>query len=113
MSKTLRETVEIFGQCSDDGGLKGSYYCGMSVVMNIPEFNIFLCSPTSTSMQIEVAIKFSGDHGIIIQLDNPRTEQYFFLRGFNCSWISRYKEEDERYLLLFCNIYYIFYLCFV
>merc|ERR1712154_678731 len=43
-----------------------------------------------------VAVKFSGDKGIVIQLDNPQTEQYWLLRGFNCSWISRYKEEDER-----------------
>ena len=110
LSKTLRETVEIFGQCScgdyvGDGKyrnkLLGRFYCGMSFVMNIPEFNIFLCSPTSTSKQIEVAIKFSGDQGIIIQLDNPDTYQYGHLRGFNCSWISRYKEEDERYQFIF------------
>merc|ERR1712152_126053 len=73
----------------------GSYYCGMSVVLNIPEFNIFLCSPTSTSKQIEVAIKFSGDHGVVLQLDNPPFS-HGALYGFNCSWISRYKEEDER-----------------
>jgi len=105
-SKTLRETVEIFGQCSlgdyDTKSRKavnqllGSFYCGMSFVMNMPEINIFLCSPTSTSKQIEVGIKFSGDEGIVIQLDNPEIRQYCFLRGFNCSWISRYKEEDER-----------------
>ena len=116
-SKTLRETVEIFGQCSYGewdavnqpswdtnkhiNKLLGSFYCGMSFVMNIPEFNIFLCSPTSTSKQIEVAIKFSGDKGIVIQLDNPETPQYEELRGFNCSWISRYKEEDERYEFMF------------
>ena len=102
LSRTLRETVEIFGQCSHytsrNGVLEGSYFCGMSFVMNMPEFNIFLCSPTSTSKQIEVAIKFSGDQGIVIQLDNPPdTWQYSLLYGFNCSWISRYKEEDERY----------------
>merc|ERR1711933_164998 len=45
---------------------------------------------------MEVAIKFSGDQGIVIQLDNPNTPQYNKLYGFNCSWISRYKEEDER-----------------
>ena len=119
LSKILRETVELFGKCSegeldrdDDDNrvnqLLGSYFCGMSVLMNIPEFSIFLCSPTSTSMQIEVAIKFSGDDGIIIQLDNPQdTSQYSFLRGFDCSWLSRYKEEDERYELLVMLILFI------
>ena len=104
MSRRLRETVEIFGGCSNGDSyadyknkLRGSYYCGMSVELNIPEFNIFLCSPTSTSKQIEVAIKFSGHHGIVIQLDNPPTDQYKRLRGFNCCWLSRFKEEDERY----------------
>ena len=113
-SKTLRETVEIFGQCSlgeqvyvgrgkyePKNQLLGSFYCGMSFVMNIPEFNIFLCSSTSTSKQIEVAIKFSGDQGIVIQLDNPQTQQYWNLHGCDCSWISRYKEEDERYEFIF------------
>ncbi len=98
MSKILRETVELFGGCSRDETLSGPFYSGMGVVMNMPSFNIRLCSPTSTSCTIEVAIKFSGDHGIIIQLDNPgNVYPYYELRGFNCSWISRYKEEDERY----------------
>eukprot|EP01084_Bolivina_argentea_P168723 292535_1 len=103
MSKILRETVELFGGYSQTGGwthdhniLSGPFYSGMGVVMNMPSFNIRLCSPTSTSCQIEVAIKFSGDHGIIIQLDNPNVKPYCWLTGFNCSWISRYKEEDER-----------------
>merc|ERR1711933_101159 len=52
---------------------------------------------------MEVAIKFSGDQGIVIQLDNPNTPQYNKLRGFNCQWLSRYKEEDER---LFFGGYY-------
>eukprot|EP01084_Bolivina_argentea_P122946 217901_1 len=55
-----------------------------------------LCAPTSTSIHIEVAIIFSGVDGIIIQLDNPHTTQHQWLRGFDVSWISRYKEEDER-----------------
>ena len=115
-SKTLRETVEIFGQCScydyNGGYLMGSYFCGVSFLMTMPEFNIFLCSPTSTSMHIEVATKFSGDEGIIIQLNNPSPAGYHLLRGFNCSWISRYKEEDERYdeYLSFHILLLIFYL---
>eukprot|EP01084_Bolivina_argentea_P248813 416282_1 len=64
--------------------------------MNMSSFNIRLCCPTSTSCTISVAIKFSGEDGIIIQLNNPPVLPYQALTGFNCSWISRYNEEDER-----------------
>lgn len=101
-SKLLRETVEIFGQCKQDfsgfastDGLVGPFFTGMGVVMSIPEFNLRLCSPTSTSKQIQVAIKFSGDKGMLLQLNNDYGA--YKLRAFNCSWLSRYKEEDERY----------------
>eukprot|EP01084_Bolivina_argentea_P271770 462515_1 len=99
LSKILRETVELYGRCGyeedKNGGLSGPFYCGMTCVMHMPGFNIRLCSPTSTSMQIEVAIKFSGDDGMILQFNNVCSPADL-LRGFNCSWISRYKEEDER-----------------
>eukprot|EP00488_Nonionellina_sp_1-RS-2012_P000260 TRINITY_DN10750_c0_g1_i1.p1 TRINITY_DN10750_c0_g1~~TRINITY_DN10750_c0_g1_i1.p1 ORF type:complete len:106 (-),score=5.13 TRINITY_DN10750_c0_g1_i1:69-386(-) len=64
----------------------------MSSVMHIPQFNIRLCTPTSTSKHIEIAMRFCGRYGIIIQLNNDQLQ----LRGFNCSWFSRYPEEDER-----------------
>eukprot|EP01083_Nonionella_stella_P059342 155223_1 len=96
MSRRLRECVEIFGQCRDYGGLSGPFYCGMSGVLHVASFNIRLCAPTSTSKQIEVAMKFSGQNGIVLQMDNPRSYQYVWLHGFNASWISRYKAEDER-----------------
>ena len=80
----------------------------MSVAMNIPSFSMRLSSPTSTSMQISVAIKFSGREGMVITLNNPATRdkcggnvtggyEYGWLRSFNCSWISKFKEEEERY----------------
>lgn len=117
MSKHLRELVEVYGQCSFgqydgkgwvDGKLTfinkmtGCFYSGMSVAMNIPSFSMRLSSPTSTSMQLSVAIKFSGRDGMVITLNNPTNSglepgQYGWLRGFNCCWMSRYKEEDERY----------------
>ena len=122
MSKHLRELVEIFGDCAygdawpkesltwgDDNyeeyinyakpyhSITGPFYCGMSVKLNITSFSMRLCSPTSTSKQIAVAAKFSGSKGMVITFDNPREEvQYRHLRGWDCSWISRFKEEDER-----------------
>eukprot|EP01083_Nonionella_stella_P027791 76541_1 len=68
----------------------------MNGVMSMPSFCMRLCSPTSTSKQIEVAMKFSGQNGIVLQMDNPGYMQHLSLHGFNASWISRYKTEDER-----------------
>eukprot|EP01083_Nonionella_stella_P225087 800588_1 len=63
----------------------------------MPSFSMRLCSPTSTSKQIEVAMKFSGARGIVLQMDTPkRVPQHIYLHAFNASWISRFKEEDER-----------------
>ncbi len=104
-SKILRETVEVFGQCryekDSNPGLYGPFYTGMSVVMALPEFNLFLCSPTSTSIQIEVALKFGGADGMTLQFNNTSEGNNDLVRGFDCSWVSRYKEEDERYLYLY------------
>merc|ERR1712048_188494 len=51
-----------------------------------------LNSPTSTSNQIEVAFKFAGPDGVVITFDNSLQGH---LRGWNCAWISSFKEEDE------------------
>eukprot|EP01084_Bolivina_argentea_P250258 419232_1 len=120
MSKILRETVEVFGQCNigDWDGinepkrnpenrinkLNGPFYTGMSMVMLMPQFNMTLCSPTSTSVHIEVAIKFCRREGIVIQLNNNNAAAGL-LRGFDCSWMSRYADEDER--LFFGGLYRI------
>merc|ERR1712228_902760 len=106
MAKTLRETVELFGQCrcgdmndNEDTFINqqyGPFYCGVNKPMIIPSFNIRLNAPTSTTMQIEVALKFGGRNGTIIQLNNDSHGKYDNLRAFNVSFISRYPSEDER-----------------
>ena len=116
MSKFLRELVECFGQCSNGDydvekgkriKMRGPYFCGMNMRLNIPSFAMRLNSPSSTSKQISVAIKFSGPKGVVLTFDNPSGEyaiQYEYLRGWDCSWIGRFgKEEDER---LFFGGYY-------
>ena len=109
MAKRLRETVEIYGKCSHEGrrrGLFGPFYTGISRVINMPYFHIRLCSPTSTTLHIQVAMKFSGEQGMILHLNNPdRNMRCQYLRGFKVGVISRYPEEDEVYalfLFLFC-----------
>eukprot|EP01084_Bolivina_argentea_P017237 32200_1 len=105
-SKTLREAVQFYGGSAGDGywegdewidkGIKGPFYCGMNVVLNIPEFSIRLSAPTSTSKQIQVAINFAKRNGMTIQVNNNGASGMEHLRLFDCSWISRYSEEDER-----------------
>eukprot|EP01084_Bolivina_argentea_P248814 416283_1 len=98
MSRTIRETVERFGLESEIDDVP--FYTGISIVMTIPEFRMRLCAPTSTSTQIEVAIKFSGQEGMILQLHKPSSDYLNILTAFDCSWISQYKEEEEK---LFCG----------
>eukprot|EP01084_Bolivina_argentea_P279410 477678_1 len=82
-SRRLRECVEMYGHCQwsvpisftesqpkieKKSALSGPFYCGMNTAMHMPSFNIRLCSPTSTSIQLAVAVQFSGCHGMVIQL---------------------------------------------
>ena len=105
LSKILRETVELFAD-RKISRFKQTYYTGISFAMSIPSFSIRLCSPTSTSVHLEVACKFSGEQGLILQLNVGRMMGHGSgTTCFDCSWISRYNEEDERY-------HYVCYLCF-
>eukprot|EP01084_Bolivina_argentea_P111382 198749_1 len=105
-SRILRETVECYGNDGQEKfsmlenekqsiKLKGPFFCGMSFLMTMPEFNIRLCGPTSTSKRVEVATRFGGDDGIIIELNNTGDIKSDLLHGFNCSWISNFNGEDE------------------
>ena len=95
MGRLLKETVFCYGKFRSSG-LSGPFFCGMSMVMNMPQFNIQLLSPVSTSIHIEVAMKFSGDSGIIIEFDNTKGYGGSVV-GLDVSWLSRFHEEDERY----------------
>eukprot|EP01084_Bolivina_argentea_P120088 212874_1 len=104
-SKLLRETIEYYG-CSGEGvwdeekekfidKLTGPFFCGISRVMAIGSFNMRLCGPTSTSIHIEVGIRFSGDDGTILQFNNNGDHNSKTLRAFNCCWLSNYSGEQE------------------
>lgn len=111
MAKTLRETVELYGQCryahDTNGSIFGPFYCGVNRILVLPQFNLRLCAPTSTTVHIEVAYKFATSEGSSIQMNNDRRSTWDFLRCFNVSFLSRFPDEDERcvvtiYFCLFC-----------
>eukprot|EP01084_Bolivina_argentea_P000582 1093_1 len=105
-SKYLRETVEIFGYNAVGEGrgfdhnkwinkLAGPFYCGMNQQMVLPEYDIRLCGPTSTSMCIEVATNFAGRRGIIIRLNNTGSGYVNHVTSFGCKWLSNHAGEEE------------------
>ena len=106
MSKLLKEAVSEYGQDDSSdahplGKLCGPLYCGMNFIMKMRHFVMPLFSPTSTTVQIEVAMKFSGASGIIIELDNRDASSMInwfaeSMKGLDVSRISRFKEEEER-----------------
>ena len=65
-SKGLRHVIQHYGQHNNKGGengilskLEGPFYCGMSVMLKIPQckFQIYIKSPISTSTKLPVAVK--------------------------------------------------------
>ena len=92
----LRETVECFGSRKptdmNQNGERGPFYCGVNRLMLVPSFGIRLCSPTSTSKESSVAIRFANTHGIVLRFNNEN----ILLRFFDCSYVSAYTEESER-----------------
>ena len=115
-SKNLREMVECYGRCNNEGMLhedihteSGPFYTGLDAVLAVPEFSIRLCSPTSTSKHMEVSINFSTKEGIIIQLNNPKEDlRSALVSFFDVSWISCFPDEDERVFIgmIVCCIVY-------
>jgi len=70
-AKRLKELVMCYGSDNANDNSRGPFFCGVSAVLNIPQFAIRLNAPTSTSLHIEVAMRFAGGtDGMIIQLNN-------------------------------------------
>ena len=90
MSKLLRETVECFGNRKHQE--TGPFYCGVNRLMLVSSFGIRLCSPTSTSKSLAVAIRFADTQGIVMRYNNESAN----LRFFDCSYVSAFTEESER-----------------
>eukprot|EP01084_Bolivina_argentea_P120619 213819_1 len=98
-AKTLTETVNkygINGRYEPPNGEYGPFYTGMSVVLNIPSFAIFLKGPCSTSKCKQVAKNFAKRNGILIQFQNDTYNEGALQNFFDCSWMSGYGEENER-----------------
>ena len=113
-SKHLREVVEIYGsggyndnktarsrgipfQDDEKYNEEGPYFTGINGIMVVSQFSLFLSAPTSTTKDIEVSLNFTnGKQGMIVQFDRTGYSSASSLTNFDCSFISRYPEENER-----------------
>ena len=94
ISKGLREAVECFGNNGEDRDRKesGPFYCGMNCLLLLTQFGIRLNGPTSTSKCRAVAIRFAGEEGIVLKMNNDNE----YLSFFDCVPFSQFPEEQER-----------------
>eukprot|EP01083_Nonionella_stella_P092461 258869_1 len=107
----IREMVEIFGRRLSgsyydtqtekwkpysDIGIKKVYqtfYHGIDAEMLFVATIGRLCSPTSTTIAINVALNFTRSSGLCLTLKRYSYDSH--LRYFDCSWCSDYKNEEE------------------
>eukprot|EP01084_Bolivina_argentea_P160388 279298_1 len=75
---------------------KGPFYCGLSVMLHMGSFAMYLKGPCSTTKDIEVSMNFAKREGIIMQLQNDILSEGKRCRFWNCAWTSTYAEENER-----------------
>ena len=97
LGQLLQECVHYFG--SDGETDRGPFYCGLNTILHVPLGGIILYGPCSTTTMREVAVNFARSDGMVLSVDNDGTHYGSRNRHFDCSWISRYFEEDERLFL--------------
>eukprot|EP01084_Bolivina_argentea_P108016 193067_1 len=96
LSRLICETVNAFGTKTGECKHDPIYYHGISGLLIFSSFLATFFSPTSTTLQIEVATVFAKDNGAILELQKHST----WLSYFNCSWLSSYCNEDERLFII-------------
>ena len=92
LSKLLCESLQGFGyRPKDDADIDDEVvYCGMSAILNMPNTNIFLRGPTSTSTHVGIAQNFTDNgEGVILELSGK------YETRFDVSWISRYATSSQ------------------
>eukprot|EP01084_Bolivina_argentea_P260586 440106_1 len=89
LAKYIKESVEVFGTEYDDGVIKTMYH-GIQNELVFDSMAAQVFSPLSTTYSWNVAIQFSSNTGLIVELV-PGTS----LKYFSCEWLSPFSYEGE------------------
>eukprot|EP01083_Nonionella_stella_P055402 146159_1 len=92
--KLLSEAIECYGTEVEHGQI---FYTGIDIPVAFDTYTPRFMCPFSTTVDWNIASRFSGGKGIILQLE-PQPSSFDMC--FNVEWLSNYKEERER---LFCS----------
>ena len=87
MSKLLIEIITGYSEMPSTASEE--LYCGLNKALYIPNGNIHLRGPVSTSKEFAIAINYSTNDDVILELTGR------YQPRFHVSWLSRYIEEDE------------------
>eukprot|EP01084_Bolivina_argentea_P177922 307652_1 len=91
-TKNLREIVQFFGTRIKDGETK-SFYNGMNKEFYFLSILSSIKGCLSTSKEVNVAMYFAQNKGIIIEL-NGCSNKYF-----DCMYLSKYTAEKELFFI--------------
>eukprot|EP01084_Bolivina_argentea_P053493 98212_1 len=100
-TKLLYETVNIYGIiCGGNENRIKRFYHGINKEMLFDSLSCNISSPFSTTSSFAVAVHFSKNVGMILELS-----AHAFLKYWNCSWLSDFGNENEK---LFIGGFYPF-----
>ena len=94
-AKYLKQAVQVFGIQYTNGMYYQKMYHGINREMIFDSTTALIYGPLSTSWAYTVAVQFSNDTGLIVELVPEPHGKYFV-----CNWVSPHSKEGE---LLFCG----------
>ena len=88
-AKYIYETVNVFGTQYEEGDVTKMYH-GINKKMIFDGMNADIFTVLSTTSEINVALTFADEEGMVIELIPSGQCKYF-----DCCWISNFKNEAE------------------
>eukprot|EP00484_Ammonia_sp_Unknown_P013146 CAMPEP_0197078266 /NCGR_PEP_ID=MMETSP1384-20130603/213031_1 /TAXON_ID=29189 /ORGANISM="Ammonia sp." /LENGTH=727 /DNA_ID=CAMNT_0042517131 /DNA_START=716 /DNA_END=2899 /DNA_ORIENTATION=- len=95
-SKYLRDLIEYFGsRLIDVRNENKTFYHGVNQMLYFTRTIVHFNAPLSTSTEATVALKFSGDVGVVLALKYSSSTYLLHAKYFNCAFFSDFVNEKE------------------